>query len=577
MPAKNNIIPLLLCLCLAMALGAAFKFKHQLKRTFVRSAARYDALPPVPPKEGIAVFTASSLDRIFQDGKTLLKPDFASAASISLAKNEYESFQLVVQTKDRELNGVELKISDLAAASTGSKISPENVSWRLVGYVPTREPYYPVKYVGLWPDPLLPAGKIDIRSNQTQPFWITVYAPPDTAPGDYQGNITVMAEGKIIQCVPISVHVYDFVLPVASHLKTAFDLYGHLTPVRYPQAGGENVLDYRLRIKNLNDKFILAMLQYRMDPILNVDPTNQMELADVDRYLVEGLNNFSIGKRGGTFDNNWPQSDASIDGLFTYFRTYGEDLKLNDMLQYTYIYAWDEGKMGNPQVAKVASMIHRAYPPLKVMVCYHGIWDTRDGLDWIKDIDIWSFQIDDFDEPKIRRLQALGKEIWMYVSSPADRGTPNLALDFDPIDYRIIPWLCWKYDIKGFLYWCVNWWPLVDPFKDARNANWDENGNGLLFYPGKDGPIASLRAELFRDGMEDYEYIQLLFEKLKILKEKNLVKKYQEYFDESVKLLTMDDSLAASMSQFTKDGGTLDQRRNAIARQIVKFNSLPGI
>ena len=70
--------------------------------------------------------------------------------------------------------------------------------------------------------------------------------------------------------------------------------------------------------------------------------------------------------------------------------------------------------------------------------------------------------------------------------------------------------------------------------------------------------------ETFRDGMEDYEYIQLLFEDLKILKRKHLDKKYQAYFNESIKLLTMDDSIVASMSKFTRDGELLKYVRHVL-------------
>ena len=90
-------------------------------------------------------------------------------------------------------------------------------------------------------------------------------------------------------------------------------------------------------------------------------------------------------------------------------------------------------------------------------------------------------------------LKERGMEIWMYVSGPGGDGAPNLAIDFDSIDYRMIPWICWKYGIKGFLYWSVNWWPEADPFKNAMNTKWQQNGNGLLMYPGQDGPLASLR------------------------------------------------------------------------------------
>jgi len=577
---KNKIILLFVILCL-LIVGLKFfsKFRHDIKKMVQKAErgpgpARYNADTPVEAQEQIAVFTASSLDRIFQDGKTLLKPSFNAAASISLAKNEYESFQVVIQPQSRDLNNVELKISDLINPKTGSKIGQENVSIRVVGYVPTIQPYYAVKYVGNWPDPLLPAYPVNIQANATQPFWLTVYTPPETTAGEFTGSVTVIADGKTIQTIPVSVHVYNFTLPKTSHLKTAFDFYGQVTKYRYPQGEEESKEAYSARINDLNDKYIIEMLKYRMDPILNIDPASQADLGNVDRYLVYGLNNFAIGKKGGTFDNNWPKDDDTIEKLFPLYRTYGEDLKLNDMLQDTYIYAWDEGDIGNPLVAKITSMVHRAYPGLKNMVCYHGLWDPDDFPGWGRDIDIWCFHIDNFDETKMRRLQKMGMEMWMYVSGPSDNGTPNLAIDFDSIDYRIIPWLCWKYDIKGFLYWCVNFWMLEDPFKNAHNTKWEQNGNGLLFYPGKDGPIESLRMEIFRDGMEDYEYIQLLFEDLKILKSKSLDKKYQEYFNKSVKLLTMDGSIASSMSNFTKDGELLNARRNAIARQIEKFNSM---
>ncbi len=552
-------------------------FKHQLKSLLTGriDPARYNTAAPVSTNDGIAVFTASSLDRIFQDGKTLLKPLFDNKGSISLAKNEYRSFQIVIQSQGKELNNVTLKLSDLIGAKTGSKFSKDNITVRVVGFVPTIKPNYPVKYVGNWPDTLLPDSSVEnIKPGMTQPFWVTIYAPSDTIAGDYEGNISVFEGKNAIKTIPITLHVYNFELPKTSHLKTSFDFFDKYTAIRYPRGDSEDKGAYKARIEDLNDEYIIAMLKYRMNPILNIDPTSQMEMANVDRYLVYGLNNFAIGKRGGTFNNNWPNDDRSIEALFNLYRTYGEDLKLYNMLPYAYVYLWDEGDMGNPQVAKIASMTHRAYPGLKNMVDYHGIWDTANGSDWIKDIDIWAFNIDDFNEQKIRQLQALGKETWLYISSPSGNNAPSLNIDFDSIDYRIIPWLCWKYDIKGFLYWSVNSWPNVDPFKNAQNTKWEQNGNGLLFYPGKDGPIESLRMEIFREGMEDYEYIQLLFEDLKILKSRNLDIKYPDYFKESVRLLTMDQSIVTSMTDFTKDGELLNDRRNAIARQIEKFDSL---
>jgi len=126
------------------------------------------------------------------------------------------------------------------------------------------------------------------------------------------------------------------------------------------------------------------------------------------------------------------------------------------------------------------------------------------------------------------------------------------------------------------LYWSVNWWLKVDPFENANNTRWKQNGNGLLFYPGKEGPIASLRLEIFRDGMEDYEYIQLLMQRLQEIKKRGLVKAYRDLFDQTIKLLTVDQSIAASMMSFTKDGEILKARRDAIAERIEEFDKILG-
>jgi len=156
----------------------------------------------------------------------------------------------------------------------------------------------------------------------------------------------------------------------------------------------------------------------------------------------------------------------------------------------------------------------------------------------------------------------------MYVSGPGGSGSPNLAIDFDSIDYRIIPWLCRKYDIKGFLYWCVNWWPYVDPFKSAANTKWEQNGNGLLFYPGENGPIDSLRAEIFRDGMEDYEYLHLLEEKIKQLEANKSDPNYKAVLDKAKGLLNIDNSLVSSAFIYTKNPELIYKRRDDIAETI---------
>jgi hypothetical protein len=92
-------------------------------------------------------------------------------------------------------------------------------------------------------------------------------------------------------------------------------------------------------------------------------------------------------------------------------------------------------------------------------------------------------------------------------------------IEFPATDHRLMFWQCWKYGAEGFLYWgSTHWdlntvgeerWPAVPWIPWNRQAG--HNGCGYLIYPGPDGtPIGSIRFELIRDGIEDYEYLYLL-------------------------------------------------------------------
>ena len=134
---KNKIGIIFLVLGMAVGTlvtgaGGIFLYKKVKQRN---SPARYAAAAPVKAVEGVKIFTAGSLDRIFQDGKTLVKPNFGEAVTLSAAQNEYESFQVVIQS-ERDLAAVSLQISDLFNPSVNAKIDPKNISWRGGGDVP---------------------------------------------------------------------------------------------------------------------------------------------------------------------------------------------------------------------------------------------------------------------------------------------------------------------------------------------------------------------------------------------------------------------------------------------------------
>jgi hypothetical protein len=76
--------------------------------------------------------------------------------------------------------------------------------------------------------------------------------------------------------------------------------------------------------------------------------------------------------------------------------------------------------------------------------------------------------------------------------------------------------LFYRFRAQGFLHWGFNYWhkmereEIGDPWHDASNASWPgiPYGDPFMIYPGKDGPIDSLRWEVFADALQDYAILQ---------------------------------------------------------------------
>jgi hypothetical protein len=123
-----------------------------------------------------------------------------------------------------------------------------------------------------------------------------------------------------------------------------------------------------------------------------------------------------------------------------------------------------------------------------------------------------------------------GGELSWYISCDQKYTQPNYFIDAPSMDPVMVPWITRRYQMQGILYWTINYWshtpnPWLDPVTYLSgffcSDGWVLNGEGSLIYPGShtnrftgqdnvDGPVSSIRFELLREGIEDYEYLWLL-------------------------------------------------------------------
>ena len=133
------------------------------------------------------------------------------------AANEYESAQIGLRA-DAPLADLAVKISDLRAENGDAVISAENLRIRKIDTVPLlhntpgAEPILTRKAPCDMPDILNDFSTLTLEPNVSQGLWITLRAPKGTAPGQYQGTLSV--EGTNFKKeISVSLEIYPFELP----------------------------------------------------------------------------------------------------------------------------------------------------------------------------------------------------------------------------------------------------------------------------------------------------------------------------------------------------------------------------
>ena len=145
----------------------------------------------------------------------------------------------------------------------------------------------------------------------------------------------------------------------------------------------------------------------------------------------------------------------------------------------------------------------------------------------------------DFAEPRREH----GEKFWWYVCTGPKAPYCTLFIDHPGTELRIWLWQTWQRKIEGILVWETNYWtsgaaypdrehpqnPYEDPMgwqsgystPAGQKRAWG-NGDGRFIYPPVraadarpaapvlEGPVDSIRWEMLRDGIEDYEYFVIL-------------------------------------------------------------------
>jgi hypothetical protein len=575
----------------------------------------------------VTLWTASSGWKIGQ-GRPVPEAT-CEAIEVSSAANESEAAQLVVRP-EAPLRGFEVR-ADALAGPEGATIPAERVDVLRVRYVNVAQPTDEVGVAAPWPDPLPPAkGPIELSAGINHPFWIRVNVPANARPGDYAGLLHLSADAFSAD-VPLHVRVYGFALPARMTCVSAFGFdpgnvfrYQKLADPAQQRAVLEKYWQsFSAHHISPHNPAPLDAFETIWPDVKSPDGGGTKASAETDfaptfkwdawdaamtrAFEVYHFNSFSLpvpGLGGGTFYSRtepnllgYSEDTPQYKALFTgYCQGVQEHLRGKGWLDESYVYWFDEPEPRDYAfVMNGFRKLKEAAPDINRMLTEEVQPELIGGPN------IWCPVTPNFNPEKSAPRMAAGDRFWWYVCTGPKAPYCTLFIDHPATELRVWLWQTWQRHIEGILVWQSNYWTsdaaypdhLQNPYEDSMGWTsgygtpagtklpWG-NGDGRFIYPPEsaadgaqpdpvlEGPVDSIRWEMLRDGIEDYEYMVILRRLLAERGDKATPEKCAAFRD----LLEVPANITSSMTAFTTDPRQIESRREAIARAIEALTQL---
>lgn len=482
--------------------------------------------------------------------------------------------------------------------------------------------YYPDALVPLEAGSDGLGAPIAVKNGENLPIWTTVRIPTDAAPGTYRGAIRLTAD-ELDATIPFEVVVWNFALPAKNTLETAYGMSpGNVWLYHNCQTEEDKRAVFEKYLKIFGDYRISPYDPTPLDGIgvkwLPEEDPPRCEL-DFSRFEKEAarvfekynFTNFRLpfeGIGGGTYESSAEGEIAGYVGntpeykamLADYGKKLQEGLRERGLLDAAYVYWFDEPEPKDYGfVARGFAKLKKYAPDIDRMLTEEPSAEFRKILEENDaSIDVWCPVSPAYDETEGKIEKDAGNRFWWYVCTYPKEPYCTEFTDHPPVELRIWHWQTFERGVVGCLVWESTYWtssaafpdeaqdPYVDPMsyvsgystKPGTKQCWG-NGDGRFIYPplsaatpgrndGKpifDDPVASVRWEMIREGVQDYEMLAML---KKLAEKRDLTpaqrKKVEEIFDFS--------PITTDMTTFSTDPKPLLEKRRAVAEAILELS-----
>ena len=431
---------------------------------------------------------------------------------------------------------------------------------RLVGLVPMHN-FTPITEAeeldgigflpGLVPDPLLPAIHALASPFASRSFWITLNIPAKMKPGKHNLKVSITWDSGKAETVglPLTIDIAQLVVRAREGFNVVHWWRGEATWNYYntemfderwwklTKAQMADMLDHGSNVVNVPVLFILKPIFKRPCQLLIVDEPSPgkyvFDWSRVKRFMAMckeiGFKKFEWShlwvywgvenptriykKVNNEYVTLWQPdisgfSDIFVNFLKQFLPEFHRFLLDEKVLENSYFHLSDEPEDKHIEnYRKAQNLLNELAPWMHPIM--DALSDIKYGREGLVDIPI----------PLLPSAQAyLDEKIphWVYFCTSPRGKYLNRFFDTPLPKLRMAGWLFYHLKAEGFLHWGYNYWnkleteQILDPFNQSDAGLYPEipSGDPFVVYPGPEGPISSIRWEVFAESLQDFAILQ---------------------------------------------------------------------
>lgn len=516
------------------------------------------------PGSKVAVWLETSLKRVFPRSD----PGPRTALELATPRNARLSFQVCYQNQSTDALRPECSVS----APEGVDVQVRRVGyvpqWNLTAQVPLEEIEGKEHVPGLVPDPLFPEQRAVTGPWGTQSFWVTLRVAPDARPGVHELTAHLKFWEQSVE-LPVRVDVRPLVLeqrrdfpvthwwnadgiydwykvepfgdewfrltepylrnmldhgsnvifvPLFHHRREVVQRPAQLLIVSEPRPGEYEFGWSRVkRFVDLAKKCGFEQFEWPHFWHMNIQPTGAIVSCAEPQRIYTMLE----GKPQLILPADYPATGESYVSFLKQFLPEFRSFLQKEGLDTASWYHVSDEPEGRPEDIENFKNAHE-------LLLEIAPWMKGRILDAISPIQYGRQRLVDYPVPNVAAAAAYRAEgipHWVYYCCGPKGTCLNRFFDTPLTKIRMSGFLFYNLEALGFLHWGYNFWyvmdlgfnpvpqNLVDPFTDGAagttsGGEGEPYGDSFVVYPGADGPIDSIRWEVFAEALQDYALLQ---------------------------------------------------------------------